>query len=115
MIHPESWAKLNIDRAGEPYRPSNGSEGELFMGAWCAACQRDKAFREGEQLDGCDDNEVCAIIGASFRGEAKEWVYGADGQPKCTAFVPAGQPIPAPRCDKTPDMFGGPEGSEVAA
>ena len=115
MIYPDSWAKLNIARAGQQYRPRNGTEGELFMRAWCSACQRDKAFREGEPLEECDDNEACTIIGASFRGGAKEWVYGADGQPKCTAFVPAGQPIPSPRCEKTLDMFGGPEGGEVPA
>lgn len=34
---------------------------------------RDKAMREGCDIDECDDNEKCEIIGASFRGEAVEW------------------------------------------
>lgn len=35
-----------------------------------------------------------------------EWIYGDDGQPKCTQFVPVGQGLPPPRCAHTSDMFG---------
>jgi hypothetical protein len=30
-------------------------------------------MRDGEDQDECDDNELCEIIAASFRGEAVEW------------------------------------------
>lgn len=31
--------------------------------------------------------------------------YGKDLQPCCTAFVPAGQTIPEPRCTLTKELF----------
>ena len=68
-------------------------------------------MRDGDNVDDCDDNEVCRIIAntMAYKPEdaeyPKEWVYGKDGQPCCTAFVPAGQPIPAPRDEYTRDMF----------
>lgn len=33
-----------------------------------------------------------------------EWIYGEDGQPKCTEFVPMGQKIPEPRCPYTMEL-----------
>jgi hypothetical protein len=90
----------------EKYRPSNGSEGECFFESWCRQCARDRSMREGEPIEECDDDELCDIIARSYRGDVDEWVYGPDGEPMCTAFVPAGQPIPPPKDDRTPDMFG---------
>jgi hypothetical protein len=111
-IYPAAWADMTKERAGQKYRPSNGTEGEIFMGCWCCQCARDKAMSEGCVFDECDDNERCDIIAntMAFNVEddeyPKEWTYGQDGQPCCTAFVPAGDPIPLPRCTATPDMFG---------
>src|SRR5690348_9141088 len=111
MIYPDSFAEMLKERAGEKYRPSNGTEGELFMEAWCRNCARDKAMNEGKDFDECDDNELCQIIADTFHYRVddsrypKEWKYGKDGQPCCTAFVPTDQPVPAPRCQKTTDMF----------
>lgn len=86
------------------YLPSNGTEGIIFMDGWCRKCARDKAMREGADFDECDDNELCPIIAAAFRGPVAEWVADENG-PKCTAFVPAGDPVPPPRCGRTADMF----------
>jgi hypothetical protein len=105
MTFPADLAKMYVKQAGQPYQPSNGTEGDIFISEWCSKCAKDKAMREGEPLDECDDDEVCQILGASFRGEAKEWVYGPDGQPMCTAFHEPGTPEPY-RCPATPDMFG---------
>jgi len=87
----------------EPYLPSNGSEGAGFFENWCCHCARDKAMREGVDFDECDDNEVCGIIAAAFRGPVAEWIY-KNGEPTCTAYVPAGE-TPAQRCERTEDMF----------
>jgi len=106
MTFPADLAKLYVEHAGQRYEPSNGTEGEIFMSEWCRQCARDRAMREGEPETECDDDELCTIIAANFAGEAKEWVYGTDGQPMCTAFVKASSEIPAPRCEHTPDMFG---------
>jgi len=82
----------------EKFRPSNGTEGEVFIGHWCCNCQRDV-------------DEGCPILGATFSFDIdhpdypKEWVRDETG-PKCTAFVELGEPLPTPRCENTIDMFG---------
>jgi hypothetical protein len=90
-----------------PYRPSNGTEGESFIEWWCFNCARDAAFRDG----GFEDPALgCPILADSFAYDIKdpnypkEWVYGDDGSPKCTAYTE--DPSCPVRCDKTPDMFG---------
>lgn len=90
---------------GEQWLPSNGTEVELFLDQWCRKCARDKSMREGADYDECDDNEVCPIIAASFRGEAVEWRELDSGEVKCMKYVPADQPIPHERDVNTLDMF----------
>ncbi len=104
-LFPPSRALHCIEVTGQQYKPSNGSEGEAFIGHWCGHCARDKSAREGAPIEECDDREVCPIIARSFAGDATEWVYGTDGQPRCTEYVEHGQPIPY-RCPNTPDIFG---------
>lgn len=100
------------EMAGRKYRPSNGTEGELFIGAWCCHCARDRSLREGVDYDECDDDEVCGIVARTFAHDVDapeypvEWQYDLRGEPVCTAFIPAGDPIPPPRCGHTIDMFG---------
>lgn len=94
---------------GEQWIPSNGTVGYSFLSDWCGNCQRDKAMREGDPLEDCDDNERCDIIAASFRGEAVEWRRMPDGEVKCIKFVEKGQPIPPEPDTKTLDLFGGHE------
>lgn len=113
-IFVEQHAEALKERAGEKYRPSNGTEGDFFFDAWCRNCQRDKAMREGIDVFDCDDDERCEIIALTFaldvddKDYPHQWQYGKDGQPCCTAFVPAGEPLPLPRCTKTADIFGEP-------
>lgn len=110
-IYPIDFADMMKDRAGQKYQPSNGTEGECFFASWCCECARDKAMSEGADLDDCDDNQRCDIIGKTmaYRVEEpeypKEWQYGKDGQPCCTAFVPVGEPIPPEPDVHTADMF----------
>lgn len=110
-IYPADFAAMTASRAGQKYRPSNGTEGECFIESWCGQCARDKAMRESADFDDCDDNEVCEIIGRTFAHDIDdpeypiEWQYGKDGQPRCTAFVPDGQSIPLPMDEQTVDMF----------
>lgn len=99
--------KLAENTPGKPYMPCNGTEGEFFHAAWCENCERDKAmngtvYREGREET---DDDWCEILGRSFReDEIAEWVYGADGQPSCTHFVPMGQAVTV-RCEHTADLF----------
>jgi hypothetical protein len=95
----------------KPYRPSSATEGHWFMSQWCLKCARDKSFRDGVPFEECDDNELCAIIGATMcyaiddPEYPKEWVCDKDDAPVCTAFVPFGDPLPEPRCAYTRDIF----------
>jgi hypothetical protein len=70
----------------EPYRPSNGTEGESFMGQWCSRCRKDS------------EEKPCPIIGWTMAVDVddpnypKEWVQDAKG-PRCTAFSSDAQPL----------------------
>lgn len=83
-----------------PYRPSNGTEGEIFVAEWCANCE----------LANFDDPENCCTINLRAMMHRitdpeypAEWQYSNGGVPQCTAFVCDG--APEPRCDRTLDMF----------
>lgn len=101
--------------ATEPYRPSNGTEGEIFMSCFCHRCELDKGFRENpEEFDSCPivaDAFAYSIDDPSY---PKEWVRDEDADimliggngARCTAFVEDGQEVPY-RCPETKDMFGG--------
>lgn len=99
-----------MNKPGDPYRPSSGTAGECFFGRWCCHCARDKAMREGADIDECDDNEKCELIANSMAfkpGDAnypKEWIYDAQGAPCCTAFIESWEGVP--EVDTlTKDMF----------
>ena len=90
-----------MDDALRPYAPSNGTEGEWFMSKWCAKCSC---------IDFDDDDSICDILGRSMAFDfddpeyPTEWVTSEATGPKCTAFRT--NPLPEPRCEKTPDLFG---------
>lgn len=100
-----SYAPTPGPLPGVQYRPSNSDEGYGFIGAWCCDCARDRSLRDGVELDDCDDDEKCEIVAASFRGEAVEWRRAPGRGVFCIAFIPAGQPVPPPRCAHTLDLF----------
>ena len=100
------WMK---ESAGEPYMPSNGTEGECFHSMWCEKCARDKLMNGSLTIDEADKDPdaYCEVLGRSFREDAiPEWLFSLEGWPTCTAFVAMGEKIPPPRCDHTADMFG---------
>lgn len=104
-IYPDELALALMERAGQKYRPSNGTEGELFIESWCCQCARDVAAQA--------DDDCCEILGNTYAFSEEdpeypnEWQYGTNGQPMCTAFVPFGMPIPPARDEHTVDMFDG--------
>lgn len=91
---------------GTQWKPSNSDQGYAFLAYWCSTCTRDKAFREGVEIEECDDSEKCEIIGASFRGEAIQWRTLPDGKTTCLGYVEHGKPVPQERCPNTSDLFG---------
>jgi hypothetical protein len=99
--------------AGKRYEPANGTEGEAFHEEWCCKCARDKEMNGTCHAEGREatDEDWCPILAASFRGEATQWIYSAEGCPICTEFVAVGDPV-TERDDRTIDMFGGGESGE---
>lgn len=99
----------------EPYRPSNGTEGDIFMSQFCSKCARED-FNDPDEAEGgvsCNilTNALCCSI--SDKEYPKEWVRDTESHitdiggkgARCTAFVERGKDI-SYRCDKTTDMFG---------
>lgn len=72
------------------YRPSNGTEGDVFMSHWCFRCIKES---------GCT-----ILMGAMAGKNPKQWVREDDG-PKCTSFSDHRRPTNY-RCKKTADLFG---------
>ena len=87
-----------------PYRPSNGTEGEYFMEAFCFHCERDRAFQENpDQADGCPILAKTFALDVTDPEYPQEWITDDKGA-RCTAFTM--DPTCPTRCDKTLDMFG---------
>lgn len=82
------------------YRPSNSTEGHGFIAAWCNACARDNGGR-------CPILTRTMALAIDEPGYPTEWTFDEAGVPQCTAYVPAGDPLPPERCPFTIDMFGG--------
>lgn len=72
--------------AGEPYRPSNGTEGEAFCEAFCFRCKRYAG--DTIDMDPCEIETNAIIFEIGEDEYPKEWIYDADGKPRCTAFEP---------------------------
>ena len=72
--------------AGEKWRPSNGTEGELFQAAHCADCIR------WTEDDGCPIAAATFAIDVGHEDYPHEWQIGKDGQPTCTAFSTGNEP-----------------------
>jgi hypothetical protein len=74
---------------GKPYRPSNGSEGEGFICAFCDRCIHEKwnhTQKTGDKQ--CDILSATMIYDLGDADYPKEWVYDSQGNPTCTSHVP---------------------------
>lgn len=87
---------------GTQYRPANGTEGDIFMGNWCAGCLFNRMDDEA-----CDIQLRALAHSADQPEYPAEWKY-RQGFPVCTAFThkQCDEGGPSPRCDRTIDMFG---------
>lgn len=76
-----------IEQAGI-FQPSNGTEGDSFMSAFCFRCGQWGA-------KGCDIQARTMAFGPEDPEYPREWTYDGQGDPTCTAFVAAvaGQPV----------------------
>ena len=102
---------IELAKEGVVSAPCNGTEGEIFEGAWCDTCKKDKGHREDP-----DNNPGCITLIDEFMDKSTgRWKrvssgrYG--GRLVCLDFVHENTPDAPYRCDKTIDMFPG-EGGE---
>ena len=78
-IYPSKLAEDLKECTGQKWRPSNGTEGEIFTHSWCRKCKKDA-------------KHDCKILAATLafnvaeNGYPAEWQYGNDGQPMCAGF-----------------------------
>lgn len=88
--------------AGQPYRPSNGTEGEIFQEQHCYRCRR-----EQEENNPCDILTRSLIFSVDDADYPVEWVYDREGRPTCMAFhdVLSDEPAAVARCPETMDLF----------
>lgn len=94
----------NTEAPLRPYRPSNGTEGVIFMDAWCSKCAKDAEMNGTVRSGDAKAEQLCPIIAATMAYDEddpkypREWQYDASDHPVCTAFVP--MPVTA---DAPPD------------
>lgn len=71
--------------AGQPYHPSNGSEGDWFCDKHCWKCIHCDPDPNGKKQ--CDI--LCATFWFSPKDPEypKEWIYDDNGKPTCTSWV----------------------------
>lgn len=67
------------------YRPSNGCEGDWFMGEFCMQCIHENPDMEAKPK--CDIMTCTMCLDINDAEYPKEWIYGEDGKPTCTKFV----------------------------
>jgi hypothetical protein len=73
--------------AMKKYRPSNGTEGEIFMCEFCYQCIHEKWSHTQN-----DDDKKCEIITLTMgldvddKDYPSEWTFDAEGNPTCTKF-----------------------------
>ena len=80
-MYTEEMAEELKKSAGKKWRPSNGTEGDMFQEMYCRKCQKDEI-----------NGEICDILTYSFffdidhENYPNELQIGCDGQPMCIAF-----------------------------
>lgn len=69
------------DRAGKPYRPSNGTAGMIFAEKFCYNC------RYETEENPCPIFTATLVNDIGDSGYPEQWTYDENGQPTCTAFA----------------------------
>lgn len=71
---------------GKSWRPSNGTEGEIFIDDFCAQCIHEKFWHTQDHAD-----KQCEIFNRNLLEdmgvEIPELIYDERGMPTCTSFV----------------------------
>lgn len=68
------------------YRPSNGSEGDWFMGKFCYQCIHDNPDCEALSPR-CDIMTLTMCLDVTDKDYPNEWTFDEMGNPTCTSFI----------------------------
>lgn len=77
------------DRCGKPFRPANGTEGEMFMEAFCYQCIHERwthRMKEDRDEDKCDTMSRSILYDLEDKEYPNEWVFNSEGWPVCTRW-----------------------------
>ena len=75
-------------KRGDSYRPSNGTEGCAFQEHFCDRCINEKFSHTQKHGDKqCDILNRSLLWDKNDEGYPKEWQYGDNDDPLCTAWV----------------------------
>lgn len=74
-----------MSKPGDPYYPSNGTEGMIFCEEFCFQCLHCDPDPEGEKQ--CMILCRTLVHGPNDPEYPKEWTYTEDGHPTCTNHV----------------------------
>ena len=85
-IYTDDLARRLMRDVGKKWRPSNGTEGELFQEAYCSHCDR------WDEESGCPIAAATFFLDMDHPDYPKEWQIGADGQPTCKGFNNPNEP-----------------------
>jgi hypothetical protein len=80
-LFPDEMAEQLKECAGRTYRPSNGTEGAWFEVTWCGECVNEPRCLIPGEARMFHEKHPCY---------PRQWRYGKDGQPQCTAFKQKG-------------------------
>lgn len=81
-LFDDDLARAIKESGSKHYRPSNGTEGMMFMERWCEQCSK---CVETEYGMDCTIITNSMLFDADEEGYPPEWTYD-EGQPCCTAF-----------------------------
>lgn len=73
--------------AGQPYRPSNGTEGLMFEEQFCERCKHERIKPNGEFAKQCRIHTNAFFFDEDDKAYPKEWTHDAEGCPTCTKFA----------------------------
>jgi hypothetical protein len=75
-----------MTKQGDKYRPSNGTEGMMFMDDFCNCCEMDN----GRDIC-CRIMMLTMVYDLNDPEYPPEWQYDENGEPVCTAFKKQGE------------------------
>ena len=74
-----------LECAGKLYRPSNGTEGDMFQALWCERCVHDGYTDETPEL-GCELIRRSMAYFTTDPEYPREWIFDPEGVPMCIRF-----------------------------